>query len=92
MNSWQIIALISFVIILPVVAAVVMQAGPFWAGALLYVATIVTHVTGWVIGVEGKYRWGQETLAFLVAGEVAVVVLLVWSLFGRIEYGRRKIS
>ena len=55
MNSWQIIALISFVIVLPVVAAVVMQAGPLWVGALLYVATIVTHVTAWVTGMEYKY-------------------------------------
>ena len=79
MNSWQIIALVSFVIVLPVIAAVVMQAGPLWVGA-------------WVIGVECRYRWGQETLAFLVMGEIAIAALLVWSLVERIEYGRRKIS
>ena len=92
MNSWQIIALVSFVIVLPVIAAVVMQAGPLWVGALLYVATIVTHVTAWVIGVKCRYRWGQETLAFLVMGEIAIAALLAWSLVERIEYGRRKIS
>ena len=66
MNSWQIIALVSFVIVLPVIAAVVMQAGPLWVGALLYVATIVTHVTAWVIGVGCRSLRGQATLAFLV--------------------------
>ena len=90
MNSWQIIALISFVIVLPVVAAVVMQAGPLWVGALLYVATIVTHVTAWVTGME--YKWGQEIPAFLFMGEVAIAALLAWSLIERIEYGKRKIS
>lgn len=45
MNDWQIIALISFVI-----AAVVMQVGPFRTRALLYIGTIVTHVTAWVVG------------------------------------------
>ena len=90
MNSWQIIALISFVIILPVVAAVVMQTGPLWVGALLYATTIVTHVTAWVTGME--YKWGQETLALLVMGEIAIAALLVWSLVDRMEYGRRKIS
>ena len=90
MNSWQIIALISFVIVLPVVAAVVMQAGPLWVGALLYVATIVTHVTAWVTGME--YKWGQGIPAFLFMGEVAIAALLAWSLIERIEYGKRKIS
>jgi len=52
MNDWQIIALISFVIVLPVIAAVVMQVGPFWTGALLYIGTIVTHVTTWVMGMR----------------------------------------
>ena len=90
MNDWQIIALISFVIVLPVIAAVVMQVGPFWTGALLYIGTIVTHVTAWVVGM--RYQWHQGFLAFTIMGEIGVAALLVWSLCERLEYGRREIS
>lgn len=89
MNDWQIIVLISFVIVLPAIAAVVMQVGPFQTGALLYIGAIVTHVTARVMGM--RYQWYQEFLAFTIMGEMGVTALLVWSLCERLEYGRRNI-